>query len=251
MARRTTKKKISRQNRELNKALQKKNVQIKKLESLVETLQKKEVKLEQELSNVINIKNDEDGAIEKLQKAIYGYKTHEKSLESQIEIVRTCLKRAKDIQNTMDTIFKEEKRDLSDKELSDLSGKATLNKALLAQAQNVMDTIEKEINIDTSLIGLMFKVYKEGRKHSKKINRSIKVCKKEIKSVSVTNNKIAELLDDFKKMRVDARISAAHQNYQATRSNRESYARSKINARKEDVKRRSLKSGRSAFSAGY
>lgn len=210
--------------------------EIKRLQDAVTRLKKqlatKESKLETELQNVVNIKSDEDGAIDKLQRAIYGYKTNEAKLESHIAIVRRCLHEATTINNKIDKLS--QKKNPTYPEIEQQIEQLTANKKLLEDAESGLVLIEKEINMDTSLIGLMWKTYREGRSHSKKITRTVRTCKKEMGAITKINNELIQrliLIRDFNK-------SVDHEVYKSSRSTRSKpSASSRMRERHEKARR--------------
>ena len=216
--------------------------EIKRLQDTVLRLKKqlatKESKLETQLQNVVKIKSDEDGAIDKLQRAIYGYKTNEAKLESHIETVRKCLHEATTINNKIDKLS--QKNNPTYPEIEQQIEQLTVNKRLLEEAESELTLIEKEVSVDSSLIGLMWKTYREGRAHSKKVTRTVRTCKKEMSSVTKINNELIQrltLIRDFNK-------SWDHETYKAARSS--SRSKPSASARTRERHERARRAGSSS-----
>lgn len=160
----------------------------KRLLKQIEDFKKIESRLTEEIENITSIKEDEDGAIHKLQTVIYGYKSHESNLQNHINNTKNMLKDVTEWTNEVDFQIRSN-NDLGvnvdgfDERLKIIIHETNSKIREIEKIERSIEEINKEIGLDVSLIGIIFKTYREGRRHNKKLRRTIKGCISQVKMV--------------------------------------------------------------------
>ncbi len=160
----------------------------KRLLKQIERFEQIESRLTKEIENITNIKKDEDGAIHKLQTVIYGYKSHESNLQNHIDNTKNMLKDVTRWTNEVDFQIRSN-NDLGvnvdgfDERLKIIISETNSKIKEIEKIEKSIGEINKEIGLDVSLIGIIFKTYREGRSHNKKLRRTIKGCIRQVKMV--------------------------------------------------------------------
>ena len=179
----------------------------KRLLKQINEFEKIESRLTKEIENITGIKKDEDGAIHKLQTVIYGYKSHESNLQNHINNTKNMLKDVTEWTNEVDFQIRTN-NDLGmdvdgfDQRLEIIIHETNSKIREIQKIEQSIEEINKEIGLDASLIGIIFKTYREGRRHNKKLRRTIKGC---IRQVQMVKNNILLLQERIQKIQVYGR----------------------------------------------